>query len=165
MPCEPPLDGAVVLYGVRRFLLVLHALGSVALLGSATHHALHMRHYLAGRFVGLSLEKRWARVVAASYCFTFAVGAMLYPSYRYHVRGLWLDRYAPRYAELFDIKEIYASLTLVVAVGLGLLSFTLEPAKERAIAKVYAAMSLLVCAVAWAEVVLGVLVTSVRGLG
>lgn len=164
-PCAPPEAEAVFLYGARRLLLVLHAAGSIVLVGAATHHALHMRHYLRGRFVGVSSEKTWAKVVAAAYVFTFVVGALLYPTYRYHVRGLYLDRHAPTYAGLFDVKEVYASLTLVVAAGLGALAFTLRPAEERWLVRVYAVMSFLVCGVVWLNVILGLLVASVRGIG
>ena len=164
-PCAPDDLHAVTLYGARRLLLVLHDAGAVVLLGAATHHALAMRHFLRGRFERVAVEKTWARVVAAAYVATFTLGALVYPSYRYHVRGLWLDRYAPFYAGLFDVKEVFASLTLVVALALGALSFTLRPREEARLARVYAAMSLLVCAVAWLDAIAGVLVASVRGIG
>jgi len=164
-PCAPPEAEAVFLYGARRLLLVLHGAGSIVLVGAATHHALTMRHYLRGKFVRVAAEKTWAKVVAASYVFTFVLGALLYPTYRYHVRGLYLDRYAPVFAGLFDVKEVYASLTLVVAIGLGALAFVWKPAEERWLARVYAVMSLIVCGVVWLNVVLGILVASVRGIG
>lgn len=161
--CAP--DQTVFLYGARRLLLVLHTVGSIVLVGAATHHALQMRHYLRGKFVRIAQEKLWAKVVAIAYVFTFTVGALLYPTYRYHVRGLYLDRFAPTYSGLFDVKEVYASLTLVVAIGLGALAFTLRPAEERWLVHVYAVMSFIVCSVVWLNVVLGILVTSVRGIG
>jgi hypothetical protein len=164
-PCEPGADQAIFLYGARRALLVLHAAGSIVLVGAATHHALSMRHYLRGRFTGERLEKTWAKVVSAAYLFTFAAGALLYPTYRVHVRGYYLDRWAPGFAMLFDVKEVYASLTLTVAAALGALAFTLRPAQEPELARVYAAMSLFVCAVVWFNVIAGILVTSVRGVG
>jgi hypothetical protein len=162
------MDGCapdVFLYGARRLLLVLHAGGSIVLVGAATHHALQMRHYLAGRFHREALEKTYARVVSVAYVLTFALGALLYPSYRVAVRGLWLDRHAPAYAALFDVKEVYASLTLTVAVALGALSLVLRPAESRALTRVYAGASFLVCAVVWLNVIAGLLVVSVRGAG
>lgn len=162
-PCAP--EDPVFLYGVRRLLLVLHAAGSIVLVGAASHHALQMRHYLRDKFVRVQQEKRWAKVVAISYVFTFVVGALLYPTYRYHVRGIYLDRFAPTYAGLFDVKEVYASLTLVVAMGLGALAFSLRPAEEPWLVRVYAVMSFIVCGVVWLNVVLGLVVTSVRGIG
>ena len=161
----PPAESPVFLYGARRALLVLHAAGSVVLIGAATHHALQMRHYLRGRFGRAALEKTYAKVVGAAYAITFALGALLYPAYRVHVRGLYLDRHAPFYAGLFDVKEVFASLALVVAIGLGGLAFTLRPAKERWLVPVYATMSFIVCAVVWLNVIAGLLVVSVRGVG
>jgi hypothetical protein len=162
-PCAP--GGGVFLYDLRRLLLVLHAGGSIVLIGASTHHALQMRHYLRGRFAREKLEKTYAKVACVAYVVTFALGALLYPSYRVHVRGYWLDRHAPAFAALFDVKETYASLALVVAVALGALAATLRPAEAPALARVYAVMSFLVCAVVWFDVVAGILVVSARGVG
>lgn len=159
-PCAP-----VVFHGIRRLLLVLHAGGSIVLIGAATHHALQMRHYLRGRFGREKLEKTYAKVVSVAYVVTFVLGALLYPSYRVHVRAYHLDHLAPAFAELFDVKETYASLALVVAVALGALACTLRPAETPALVRVYAVMSFVVCAVVWFNVVAGILVVSVRGVG
>lgn len=158
-------DQGVFLFGARRLLVVLHAAGSIVLVGAATHHALQMRHYLRGRFARAALEKTWAKVVSVAYVITFAIGALLYPSYRVHVRAFHLDRSAPGYAMLFDVKEVYASLALVLAIALGATALSLEPAKAPHLAKVYAATSLVVCAVVWFNVIAGLLVVSVRGVG
>src|SRR6185295_10609376 len=159
-----PFSG-VLFYAARRLLLVLHAGGSIVLIGAATHHALQMRHYLRGRFHREALEKTYAKVVSVAYVITFALGALLYPSYRVHVRGYFLDRHAPAFSGLFDLKETYASLALVVAIALGALALTLKPAETPALVRVYAVMSFIVCAVVWFNVVAGILVVSVRGVG
>ncbi|MFO0759680.1 MAG: hypothetical protein U0359_24540 [Byssovorax sp.] len=164
-PCEPGPGEAVFLFAFRRLLLVLHGAGSILLAGASTHHTLQMRHYLRGSFARVAQEKTWAKVAAMSYVTTFAIGALLYPSYRAEVRGVYLDRYAPGYARLFDVKEAYASLALVVAIGLGALAMTLRPAEQKALVRVYAAMSLLVTGVVWFDIIAGILVLSVRGLG
>lgn len=155
----------VFLYDARRLLLLLHAAGSIVLIGSATHHALWMRHYLRGRFARSSIEKTYARTVSISYAFTFTIGALLYPTYRVHVRGLFLDRLLPFYARLFDVKEVFASLALLVAIGLGLLSLTFRPADEKWLVPAYAGMSFLVCAVVWMNVIAGLIISSLRGIG
>jgi hypothetical protein len=164
-PCTPATDYDVFLYGARRVLLVLHAASAVVLIGAATHHALQMRHYLRGNFGRSPLEKIYAQVIAVSFPLTFALGAILYPSYRYHVRGLYLDRYAPWAARLFDVKEMLATLTLLIAIGLGGLARTLRPREQREFIPIYVAMSLIVCVVVWIDAIAGVLVTSVRGIG
>jgi hypothetical protein len=162
-PCSP--GAGVVFYGLRRLLLVLHAGGSIVLIGSATHHALQMRHYLRGRFGREKLEKLYAKVVSVAYVVTFALGAVLYPSYRVHVRGFYLDKHAPFFSGLFDVKETYASLALVVAIALGALAYTMRPAETPALVRVYAAMSFIVCAVVWFNVIAGILVVSAHGVG
>lgn len=162
-PCAP--EPGVFLYGARRLLLVLHTAASVVLLGAATHHALLMRFYLRGRFERAPLEKTYAKVVGVAYAFTFVIGALLYPTYRVHVRGYQLDRIAPEYARLFDVKETYASLALLVVAALFALAYTFRPREEPHVAKVVAAMSFFVCAVVWLNAIVGVLVVSVRGVG
>lgn len=164
-PGAPGPGEGVIFFSVRRLLFLLHGGASIVLIGAATHHALQMRHYLRGRFERAALERTYARVVAVAYVVTFTLGAMLYPSYRVHVRGLYLDRYAPGYAALFDVKETYASLALIVAVALGALSGTAWRREAPALVRVYAVMSLIVCAVVWFDVIAGLLVISVRGLG
>lgn len=164
-PCSPDPQHAIVLYAARRVLLVLHAAGSIVLLGASTHHALQMRHYLRGRFGRVALEQTYAKVVAVAYVVTFALGAVLYPAYRYHVRGLYLDRHAPVFAALFDVKETYAALTLLPAIGLGVLALVWRPDRERHLVGPYAAASIVVCAVVWFETIVGLLVVSVRGVG
>ncbi len=65
----------------------------MALIGASTHHALQMRHYLRAKFGREKLEKTYAKVVSVAYVVTFVLGAMLYPSFRVHVRGYYLDRF------------------------------------------------------------------------
>lgn len=163
--CAPDTASHIFLFGARRALLLLHTGGSIVLIGAATHHALQMRHYLRGRFKRPDLEKTYAKVVAVAYMATFALGALLYPTYRVHARGCYLDRYAPFFAGLFDVKEVFASLALLVAAGLGALAYTLRPAEERWFVPVYAAMSFIVCAVVWLNVISGILIVSMRGVG
>ncbi|MEZ4299196.1 MAG: hypothetical protein R3B70_29875 [Polyangiaceae bacterium] len=155
----------VFLHGARRVLVLLHTAGSVVLLGAATHHLLLMRFYLRGRFERAALEKTYAKVVGAAYAITFAIGALVYPSYRVHVRGFRLDRLAPEYARLFDVKETWAALALFVVGGLAALAYAWRPKEEPHLAPIVAAMSFVVCAVVWFNAIVGVLVVSVRGIG
>ena len=155
----------VFLYSARRLLLIAHAAGSIVLIGAATHHALQMRHYLRGRFGAARLEKTYAKVVSIAYVLTMALGALLYPTYRVHVRALYLDQHAPFFAGLFDVKEVYASLALPAALGLGILAFTLRPSEERAIVPIYAATSFVVCSVVWLNMISGLLIVSIKGPG
>ena len=162
-PCAP--EPQVFLFGARRLLALLHTAGSVVLLGACTHHALLMRHYLRGRLERAPLEKTYAKIICATYPITFALGALLYPTYRVHVRGYHLDRFAPEYARLFDVKETYAALALLLVFALGALAYTWRPREEPHLAPIVAGMSLLVCAVVWLNAIIGILVVTVRGVG
>lgn len=162
-PCAP--EPQVFLYGARRALALLHTAGSVVLLGACTHHLLLMRHYVRGRLERAPLEKTYAKVIAVAYAVTFALGAMLYPAYRVHVRGYHLDRFEPAYSRFFDVKETFAALALFVVLGLGAMAYAWRPREEPHLAPVVAGMSLVVCAVVWFNAIVGVLVVSVRGVG
>lgn len=164
-----PTDSAPVTdvfgYAARRVLLILHAGASVVLIGAATHHALQMRYYLRGQFKFVRLEKVYAKVISVVYVLTMALGSLLYPTYRVNVRALHLDRDEPFLSRLFDVKEVYASLTLPLAIALGALAFTLRPSEERRLVPIYVVISLVVCSVVWLNVIVGLWVTSVRGIG
>ncbi|MBK8253678.1 MAG: hypothetical protein IPK82_13550 [Polyangiaceae bacterium] len=155
----------IFLFGLRRLLVLLHAASSVVLLGASTHHLLMMRFYLRRRFERAALEKTYAKVIVYTYAITFGLGLFVYPTYRVHIRGYYLDRFAPVYAKLFDMKEVYAALAMFVALALGALAYTWRPKEEPQLAPVVAAMSFVVCAAVWFSAVVGVLVTSVRGIG
>lgn len=44
-----------------------------------------------------------------------ALGAVIYPTYRSHVRGRYLDHCAVGMSKLFDVKEDFAIFALLVA--------------------------------------------------
>lgn len=162
-PCDVPPEAHTFLYGLRKPLLVLHFAAAVALVGSSTHLALQMPALLRGQS-RVRLERVYGRVVAAAYSVTYALGALLYPTYRYHVRALYLDRHHPAVSNVFDVKENLASIALPLALALGALGGRLAAEEERPYRPVYAAMSLFVAAVVWFDVVSGVVIVSYRSV-
>ena len=103
---------SVFLDGAAKPLLVIHALVAFALLGASTHLAIVSIQLLRGRSHLGRLARVYAQVIGATFSAAFAVGLLLYPHYRYDVRGLFLDRYEPWASNLFDIKETLAALGL-----------------------------------------------------
>ncbi len=162
-PCSVPPDAQTFLYGFRKLLLVLHYASSVALVGASTHLLLQMPALLRGRS-RVRLERIYGRVVAAAYALTYALGALLYPTYRYHVRALFLDRHHPMVSNVFDVKENLATIALPLALALGALGGRMADPEDKPFRPVYAAMSLLVAAVVWFDVVSGVLIVSYRSV-
>src|SRR5690349_115909 len=111
----PPMS-APVLVDQARLLVVLHAAAAMVLIGATTHHAIVTVGYLRGR-TSVRLGRIYAVVGASAYAVTFLLGLLAYPTFRYQVRGLHLDRDAPWASNLFDIKETFAALGLPLAVG------------------------------------------------
>ncbi len=152
----------VFLSEVARWLLVLHALSGLALLGSTTHLALAMLSVLRGRRSSLRMIRVQSLVVTVLFAVTFVVGLLMYPHFRVMVRGVGLDRDAPWASNLFDIKENFALLGLPLTAVLASTRHRVEPGAP--VVPFFA-----VCAFAcWGLVafaaVSGLVVTSVRGI-
>ncbi len=162
-PCDVPAGAETFLYGARKLLLVLHLVGAVALVGASTHLLLLMPALLRGASRA-RLERLYGIVVAAAYSLTYALGALLYPTYRYHVRALFLDRHHPMVSNVFDVKENLATIALPLAFALGALGGRLTDPADKPYRPVYAAMSLFVASVVWFDVVSGVLIVSYRSV-
>ncbi len=152
------------LEGVARPLLVLHAIVAIALGGASTHLALvtfriWQRKSSAFRLVGI-----YAKTVGILFVVDFLIGLLIYPTYRYRVRGLYFDRYEPWAANLFDMKEILLGLALPLAFGLVAVCGKTALA-ERSEYRPWAA---LVSGLLWAFVAFGIvsglLVTTVRSV-
>lgn len=146
-----------------RVLVVLHAAAAIVLIGATTHHFLIVLRYLRGRYP-LRLGRIYAATLAVSYAITFVLGCLAYPTFRYHVRALYFDRYEPWASNLFDIKENYAALGLPLVVGIFVLARILDPRKDRVLLRAYAALSVLVTGIVWFSVIAGLVITMVKGV-
>jgi hypothetical protein len=145
-------------------LVLLHAAAAIVLIGSTTHHALITWGYWRGRFQHLRLGKIYAPVSAIAYVITFTLGALAYPTYRYFVRGLYLDRYAYWASNLFDVKENLAALALPMALGAWALSRVIDPREHRTLLWGYSVLVGCTCAVVWFDVITGLLITMAKGV-
>lgn len=148
-------------------LLILHGLLSIALLGALTHQAVALwwpAQRGGQRFVDRFRGRQaivFTNAIVVLYVLTFALGALLYPSYRIDVRVVLEDLqvYAPTGA--FELKEHFAAL------GLGLLPaywyYWRQPAGDfrwtRRLQTGYLALS------AWYGFVTGHVLNNLRGLG
>jgi hypothetical protein len=146
-----------------RFLVLLHAAASVVLVGACTHHFLIALGYLRGTYK-VKLGRIYAAIIVVAYPATVLLGALAYPTYRYHVRGLYFDRHAVWASNLFDIKENFASIGLPLVVGAFVLSRVLVPREDRALRAPYFAAVALTALIVWFNVVSGILLTMERGV-
>lgn len=145
-------------------LLILHALLGILLLGSMTHNVLLVVPYLWGKFKKVKLEKLYVRVAFVAYLITFALGALIYPNYRYHVRAVYFDKAMPWASNLFDIKEHWAGIGLALFVSFLVLSRVIDPVKDRQMLGIYAFLSVTLALIVWFNVISGLLLTSYKGI-
>lgn len=153
----------IFLEPLSRVLVLLHALFAMALIGSSTHHVIVALGYVRGR-ARPRLGRIYALVSAAAYSLTFLVGALAYPTFRYRVRGLYLDHYAVWASKLWEIKETFATIGLSLAVAVLILSRVMDPKADGSLTRTYLVMVSATAAIVWFNVVSGLLVTLVKGV-
>jgi hypothetical protein len=149
--------------GAARTFVVLHALAAIVLIGASTHHALIAIGYVRGTFK-VRLGRIYAATVAVAYGATFLLGLLAYPAFRYHVRALYLDRYAAWASNLFDTKENFAALGLPLVIAVFVMSRAMKPDEDRALARAYAAFVVVAALIVWFDVISGLAITMTRGV-
>ncbi|MBA3464103.1 MAG: hypothetical protein H0T46_29380 [Deltaproteobacteria bacterium] len=157
------MEPDIVFAGSGRLIIVLHAMAAIVLIGATTHHALIAIGYLRGNFKE-RLARIYATTTAVTYAITFALGLVAYPSFRYHVRALYLDRYEPGVSNLFDIKENFAALGVPLVIAAFVLSRVMKPKEDKALAQGYAAIVVLTAAIVWFAVISGLVISLARGM-
>lgn len=147
-------------------LIVLHALAAIALSGASVHHAVIATQVLRGRPLQRRLAKLYSLVALCAYLATLLSGALVYPRYRYFVRGLYLDRYAPWASNLFDFKENLATLGLPLALGAFVIARELShrAAEPQGARLLYGLFALGTSLISVFNLAAGLLCTSMRGL-
>ncbi len=149
--------------GAARLLVVLHAMAAIVLVGASTHHALIAVGYLRGRYK-VRLARIYAATVAVAYGITFVLGLLAYPSFRYHVRGLYLDRHEVWASNLFDTKENFAALGLPLVIAAFVMSRAMQPQEDQGLVRAYAAFVILAAVIVWFNVISGLAITMARGV-
>ena len=157
------MEPSTFLASSARLVVVLHAAAAIVLIGSTTHHTLIAIATLRDR-PRPQLMRIYAAVAAIAYGITFILGALAYPTYRYHVRGLYLDRHAPWASNLFDIKENFASIGLPLVIGALVLSRIMDPVEDRPMRLGYAVMVLGTAIIVWFNVFAGLFITLAKGV-
>jgi hypothetical protein len=160
---------SIFLYPWGRLLLVLHALAAVVLCGSSVHHGVIALLALRGRAPRRRLARLYALVALLAYVATLLSGSLVYPRYRYFVRGLYLDRHAVWASNLFDFKENLALLGLPLAIGALVVARDLgvhldQRPTDRQPLVLYGFLALGTATISIFNLISGLLVTSAHGL-
>ena len=81
----------IFLEAFARPLMICHAIAAAVLVGATTHHLLWCRHYFYGKYGQAKAERRFATICAIAFVSTFAIGNLLYPTYKVRVRAEYFD--------------------------------------------------------------------------
>lgn len=155
---------SVFLDGAAKPLLILHAFAAFALLGACTHQAIVAVQLLRGKLHLARLARLYAQIIGALFAVAFAIGLAMYPHFRYHVRGLYLDRYEPWASNLFDMKENLLALGLPLALVLFVVGRRFDPREEPALLPWLSFASIALWALVLFGAISGLVVTSVKGV-
>jgi hypothetical protein len=157
---------------MESFLLIIHGLVAVALLGAVTHQAASVlwRGRPVHAAAGVSFTERYARVdhraftraVVVLYVLSLALGAVIYPYYRLNVRIPFEEMRLDWAVGVFELKEHFAG------IGLGVLPFYAyvwlgESAATRTVERT--ALTVLLALVVWWDFVVGHVLMNIRGFG
>lgn len=75
--------------------------------------------------------KKFTLWSSISYLASFLLGALIYPTFRYYVRALYLDENVPIGTGLFEIKEHLSSLGIIIILASILVVYNSDYKKER----------------------------------
>jgi hypothetical protein len=153
---------------VVTFLLIIHSIAAVTLLGALTHQAISVlwpARQRTGSFVS-SLRSvpsmTYTNAIVVLFVSTATLGALIYPEYRLSVRTTLQDFRLHGPEGAFELKEH------AVAIGLGLLPaywyYWKQPgAKERASTRTI--VTVLLAAIVWYSFITGHVLNNIRGFG
>lgn len=101
---------------IAKPLLFLHLVAAACALASCIH--LLLRLITAARRGSYTGQvKMHTRILFISYAVVFTLGGMLYPTYRIRIRKDFLESAVPFVQPLFELKEHFASVGMMAALG------------------------------------------------
>ncbi len=153
----------IFLADVAKRLTIVHALAAMVALGAVTHQSIVAVRALQGR-LNPRLAKIYGTTGVIACAITVLLGAIIYPAYRYYVRGLYLDHCDIPTSKLFDTKEDFAVLALLLAVLVWVVARRLERQSPREHFQLYLGASLLLASLMWFNALSGFAITLVRGV-
>ena len=149
------------------FLLVLHGLVGVALLGALTHQSVSTLR--GGAASGVAFLDRYAgardrtftAAVVALFVAELVLGAIIYPAYRLGVRIPFEEMSLDWAIGMFELKEHFAGLGLAV---LPYYAYTWKPEVAPRLRVDRVAITLILAFVVWWDFLVGHVLNNIRGL-
>ena len=153
----------IFLADIAKRLTIVHALAAMVTLGAVTHQSIVAVRAWRGR-LNPRLAKIYGATGAISCALTVLLGGLVYPAYRYYVRGLYLDHCDVATSKLFDVKEDLAVFALLLAILVWVVARKLERPSPREHFELYTGASLLLASLVWFNALSGFFITLSRGL-
>ena len=149
------------------FLLVLHGLVGVALLGALTHQSVSTLRGRAAsgvafldRYAG-ARDRTFTAAVVVMFVAELVLGAIIYPAYRLGVRIPFEEMSLGWAVGAFELKEHFAGLGLAV---LPYYAYTWKPEVAQTLRVDRVAITLLLAFVVWWDFLVGHVLNNIRGL-
>ncbi len=144
-------------------LLLVHLGATFFMVGAMTHNLLCVVGYLKGRFGRRHLEKRYAGWFFWSYLAVYVIGAVVYPAYRVHIDAAYFRPSLPWATGLFEVKEHWAVIGLLMVAGYHYLRGNFDPKKDRGKLALYVPLCFLLNATVWYVLIAGCWATMLKG--
>ena len=151
---------------IYTFLLILHGLVGVALLGAITHQAVSMFRARPARstaffdrYTGVS-QRTFTIAVVVLYAANIGLGTLIYPKYRLDVRVPFEEMSLAWAVGLFELKEHFAGIGFGALLAYAV-SWRLEPAKDYA--SLRTGLTLLLLFIVWWDFLAGHVLNNLRG--
>ncbi|MCR4318527.1 MAG: hypothetical protein NUW37_19465 [Planctomycetes bacterium] len=145
-------------------LLILHAVAAIVSTGGATHLFVAYVTLVRKKVLQKKRLKLFSTITLVSYLICFIDGLLIYPTYRFWVRALDFDLEGtghPLISGLFDIKENWAFVALVMVFALFALSRVVSSdGKHSRLIPVSALVATLLCIILWFNVISGLVIAS-----
>jgi hypothetical protein len=155
-----------MLYGMSA-LLIIHGILAVFLLGAVTHQAIGVSWPVAKKATGFVQAVRgvngmnYTNVVIILFLITFALGTIIYPTYRVSVRTILQEYHDFKPEGMFEMKEHLLALSLALLPAYWYL-WRMPTAGNR-VAR--AVVTSLIAFAVWWGFLTGHIINNIRGFG
>jgi len=149
------------------FLLILHGLVGVALLGALTHQSVSLLRGRSARGVAFldryagARDRTFTTAIVALFVAEVTLGAIIYPAYRLGVRIPFEEMSLGWAIGAFELKEHFAGLGLAV---LPYYAYTWKAEMAETLRGDRLAITLVLAFVAWWDFLVGHVLNNIRGL-
>ena len=154
----------VFLASIAKFLMLVHAGASIALVGATTHNGILAFSHLRGGQQKSALQRRYVSWMFWLFLLTFVIGLLIYPAYRVHVRAEYFDLQLPFATRLFEIKEHWLAIALGILAIYYPLSRRIDVSKRGMDVQLYNFLGVLMVLIIWYAMVASLLLVSYRSL-